>query len=492
MVNLGDRRCKRARLEILEPLLDDDSLSLSSSSATDVSDLESDSSNNESSSSLVMETTDLLEEDTQAQPSSLQIDPASPSPSSALLSASPVSPDSSLAPGITSSPPPSSNAATSSSSSKLMDYLLTTYYPSGTPSTLPESPLIANPSPLPSRPRTSSASTGLSRTPPQAFVCPLTLEVMVDPVLDAQGNTYESQAILIWLDTNRISPISRQPLHPSMLVPNLTLRNLIHEYMGKEWVQEQQRKCQYSARASQQQQQHVRQQQQQHLDNNNNCTAATSSSTEEQVIARSRGKIDAFLANMSLTAPVAPSSSRTEPAATSPPPPTPRGCLKLNDQGCAAFRYDNVTVVLDVAGAAGAGLFSLYTRDLLPPSVPLTASVKDRLLELNFLQGETRGGVLSLKKHGPELGCKQEVIFSYNDRVTEVSATDFTNILFNFVETAIVLRNQLMALATVTTTTGGGGATMTTATNSTTTVVSTTQQQHQQRHQSTSQAAHSL
>jgi hypothetical protein len=36
-------------------------------------------------------------------------------------------------------------------------------------------------------------------------------------------------------------------------------------------------------------------------------------------------------------------------------------------------------------------------------------------------------------------------MFSYTDRVAEVSARDFTNILLNFVETAVNLREKLMA-----------------------------------------------
>lgn len=35
-------------------------------------------------------------------------------------------------------------------------------------------------------------------------------------------------------------------------------------------------------------------------------------------------------------------------------------------------------------------------------------------------------------------------MFSYTDRVPEVSARDFSNILLNFVETAVTLRNKLM------------------------------------------------
>ena len=34
---------------------------------------------------------------------------------------------------------------------------------------------------------------------PQSFVCPLTHETMLDPVVDPEGNTYERAAIEDWL-----------------------------------------------------------------------------------------------------------------------------------------------------------------------------------------------------------------------------------------------------------------------------------------------------
>lgn len=45
-----------------------------------------------------------------------------------------------------------------------------------------------------------------------------------------------------------------------------------------------------------------------------------------------------------------------------------------------------------------------------------------------------------MRKHS---GCK-EIMFSYTDRVPEVSARDFSNILLNFVETSVMLRDKLM------------------------------------------------
>ena len=42
------------------------------------------------------------------------------------------------------------------------------------------------------------ASDASSARVPKGFICPLTMEVMFDPVLDAEGNTYERLAVLEW------------------------------------------------------------------------------------------------------------------------------------------------------------------------------------------------------------------------------------------------------------------------------------------------------
>jgi hypothetical protein len=60
------------------------------------------------------------------------------------------------------------------------------------------------------------------------------------------------------------------------------------------------------------------------------------------------------------------------------------------------------------------------------------------------ITGDTRGGCLSVKKHEDD-GRRAEVIFSYTDRVAELCAQDFLNIILNFVETAVSLRRKLLA-----------------------------------------------
>eukprot|EP00980_Cylindrotheca_fusiformis_P015178 scaffold4199_cov101-Cylindrotheca_fusiformis.AAC.6 len=63
--------------------------------------------------------------------------------------------------------------------------------------------------------------------PSEEFTCPLTRDVFVEPVIDAEGNTYERDAILEWLQHNDTSPITRNQLAEHHLVPNRVLKNLI-------------------------------------------------------------------------------------------------------------------------------------------------------------------------------------------------------------------------------------------------------------------------
>ena len=46
------------------------------------------------------------------------------------------------------------------------------------------------------------------RAPPPSFICPLTLELMVDPVTAADGHSYESAAIKQWLQSSALSPLT--------------------------------------------------------------------------------------------------------------------------------------------------------------------------------------------------------------------------------------------------------------------------------------------
>ena len=62
---------------------------------------------------------------------------------------------------------------------------------------------------------------------PDAFLCPLTLEPMQDPVVTCDGQTYERGAIEQWLAQSSTSPLTGQQLPHLGLAPNVVLRGLI-------------------------------------------------------------------------------------------------------------------------------------------------------------------------------------------------------------------------------------------------------------------------
>ncbi|KAK4383382.1 U-box domain-containing protein 15 [Sesamum angolense] len=69
---------------------------------------------------------------------------------------------------------------------------------------------------------------------PNEFLCPITLELMTDPVIVATGQTYERESIQQWLDSNhRTCPKTGQTLSHLSLAPNFALKNLILQWCEK-------------------------------------------------------------------------------------------------------------------------------------------------------------------------------------------------------------------------------------------------------------------
>ncbi|CAL9701472.1 unnamed protein product [Knipowitschia caucasica] len=63
---------------------------------------------------------------------------------------------------------------------------------------------------------------------PDEFLCPITRELMKDPVIAADGYSYEREAIGSWINTkNRSSPMTNLPLLTTLLTPNHTLKMAI-------------------------------------------------------------------------------------------------------------------------------------------------------------------------------------------------------------------------------------------------------------------------
>ncbi len=60
-------------------------------------------------------------------------------------------------------------------------------------------------------------------------MCPITLELMQDPVMAADGHTYERDALLRWLKTSNNSPATGAPLANRTIIPNYCVKMLIQE-----------------------------------------------------------------------------------------------------------------------------------------------------------------------------------------------------------------------------------------------------------------------
>ncbi|KAK7292841.1 hypothetical protein RJT34_15695 [Clitoria ternatea] len=70
--------------------------------------------------------------------------------------------------------------------------------------------------------------------PLQSFYCPITQDVMVDPVETSSGQTFERSAIEKWFaEGNKLCPLTLIPLDTSILRPNKTLKQSIEEWKDR-------------------------------------------------------------------------------------------------------------------------------------------------------------------------------------------------------------------------------------------------------------------
>lgn len=71
--------------------------------------------------------------------------------------------------------------------------------------------------------------------PPTSFLCPITQELMTDPVAAADGSVYERAAIQAWFRTRHCgnrSPVTNMPLPTTTLSEVVPLRRAIEEYVN--------------------------------------------------------------------------------------------------------------------------------------------------------------------------------------------------------------------------------------------------------------------
>ena len=61
---------------------------------------------------------------------------------------------------------------------------------------------------------------------PEVVVCPITQEIMSDPVTAADNFTYERAAITDWLEQSDMSPVTGAVLANKTLAPNATAKKI--------------------------------------------------------------------------------------------------------------------------------------------------------------------------------------------------------------------------------------------------------------------------
>jgi STIP1 family protein 1 len=67
----------------------------------------------------------------------------------------------------------------------------------------------------------------------ESFFCPISQEIMKDPVITPQGISFDRQSILEWLKRDNKCPITKMALKESDLITNYALKNTIDDYLQK-------------------------------------------------------------------------------------------------------------------------------------------------------------------------------------------------------------------------------------------------------------------
>jgi len=108
--------------------------------------------------------------------------------------------------------------------------------------------------------------------------------------------------------------------------------------------------------------------------------------------------------------------------------------IRLNDNGISAFTYELLTIVIEVPETLTS--FFIYCVLVEGSKHEGNSFQKNRMMKLamdkNYLQQGTRGGCLGTDSNG-------DLVYSFSDRVHEIDATVFRNILENFIDSCLNL-----------------------------------------------------
>lgn len=71
----------------------------------------------------------------------------------------------------------------------------------------------------------------LVKEAPKEYLCPMSMEIMTEPVVTPSGVTYNRPAVEEWIDEHHSDPASKSPLLNDHLYPNLALRDMIQRWL---------------------------------------------------------------------------------------------------------------------------------------------------------------------------------------------------------------------------------------------------------------------
>jgi len=70
----------------------------------------------------------------------------------------------------------------------------------------------------------------------ESFFCPISQEIMKDPVITPKGISFDRESILSWLSKDKTCPITKTLLKESDLITNYALKNTIEEFVCKQKI----------------------------------------------------------------------------------------------------------------------------------------------------------------------------------------------------------------------------------------------------------------
>lgn len=78
---------------------------------------------------------------------------------------------------------------------------------------------------------------------PNEFYCPISHHLMSNPVVAADGFSYECEKISVWFSSKLVSPVTGKKMSSSMLTPNNALRKLIRDFVDERKNEEKKKKA---------------------------------------------------------------------------------------------------------------------------------------------------------------------------------------------------------------------------------------------------------